>query len=102
MDRPAEIIGPEHPISRVADALSDQAFELAAKMEISRWDLCVAMANACGKILADAASKPAPPDGIVMPKRGRNMPRPEAVERMDALREIMEASYDMRDIKGEA
>ena len=49
-----DTIGPDHAISKVANALSDQAFELSAKMGISRWDLCVAMANAIGQILADS------------------------------------------------
>lgn len=94
-----EAVDGEHGISMIANAISEQACEMAAKARISRWDLCVALANACGHILADQ-SKP-PPAGIIMPNRGRPMPRAAALERMDALRTIMEASYDLRDVSGE-
>lgn len=97
-----ENIGPDHPISQLANTLSDQAFILSAQFGISRWDLCIAMSNACGQILADAASTNAdPPEGVSMPKRGEGLPREKALERMDHLRVIMESAYDLRNVEGQ-
>lgn len=96
-----ESVGPDHPIAIMAHSLSDRAYELAAVAGISRWDLCVAMANAIGHVLADSA-KP-PPEGVVLPNRNaRKMPREAALERFDSLREIMQTAYDTRDTKGSA
>lgn len=81
----SEIIGPDHAISRMANGLSDGALELAARARLSRWDLCVALANACGQILADS----------------KDMPRDKALERMDSLREVMQGAYDLRGVEGE-
>ncbi len=95
-----EVVGADDPVTRMAHAISGQAFQLAAQFKMSRFDVCVAMANACGHILADNLAPP--PEGVVMPKRGKAMPREAALERMDSLREVMQAAYDMRDIKGGA
>lgn len=98
-----EVIGPDHPISRISNALSDQAFILAGQFGVSRWDLCVAMSNACGQILADAATPNAePPPGVTMPKRGSGLPREKALDRMDQLRVVMQGAYDLRTVQGES
>ena len=55
-----EQIEADHPISLIAHSITANAFELSAQFGISRMDLCAALANAIGKILADAA-KPAEP-----------------------------------------
>jgi hypothetical protein len=95
-----ESIGPEHPISRIANALSDEAVVLAARTGLSRWDLCVAMANAIGHILADSGS-PLPPGVRYAPGAApKTMPRDAAMRRLDDLRVVMESAYDLRDVRG--
>jgi len=86
-----ETIGRDHPVSHLANELAAHAHMLAGVAQISKFDVCVAMANACGLILADAA-KTAP--------GGKPLPRDKAIERMNALRTIMESAYDLRDVKG--
>lgn len=86
-----ETIEPDHPISRIANTLAQEAFTLAGRARISKMDVCVALANACGQILADAA-KPA--------SGGKPLPREEALRRMDDLRKVMESAYDLRDVAG--
>ncbi len=53
-----DIIGPDHPISQLANILSDRALELSANLLMSRWHICQALANACGQILADSEDMP--------------------------------------------
>lgn len=103
VDKTSERIGPDHPISVMAGALSDNAFVLAAGMQMSRWDMCVAMANAIGHILADSG-KPLPEDIArqVPAKQSRAMPRDAALGRMNDLIEVMQGAYDLRNIEGEA
>lgn len=88
-----ESIGPDHPISKIANSLSGAAYELAGHAKISKMDLCAALANACGQILADAAIPQA---------GGKPLPKAEAVKRMDDLRVVMEAAYDLRTVEGES
>lgn len=85
-----ETVGLEHPVTNLANALADEAPSFAAKMGISKMDVCSAMANAIGFILADA-SKPGP--------GGTGLPREKALARMDHLRTIMQASYELREVK---
>jgi len=87
-----ETITPDHPVSRIANTLSAAAYELAGQARISKMDLCSALANACGQILADAGT---PQSG------GKALPREEALKRMDDLRRVMEAAYDLRTVQGE-
>ncbi len=82
----SEVIGPDHAISRMAHTLSSNAYELAAEAGLSTWEIAVALANACGQILAGS----------------KDMPRDIALERMDSLREIMAGAYDLYGIEGEA
>lgn len=86
-----ETITGNHPVGKLANTLSDMAFELAAHLRMSKMDVCSALANACGQILADAA---------VVPAGGKALPREEALNRMDALRKVMESAYDLRSVKG--
>jgi hypothetical protein len=39
----AEMRGPNHPISKMANTLSAEAFRLAAAAGVSRFDVCVAL-----------------------------------------------------------
>jgi len=79
------------PVSTLAHALTDEAGPIALKMGISKMDVCVAMANAIGFILADAR----------MPARGfTGMPKQTAMDRMDDLRKAMALAYDLREIDG--
>lgn len=87
-----ETVGDNHPVSRLANTLSGMAFELASGARVSKMDVCTAMANACGQILADAA-KPA--------SGGKALPRTEALRRMDDLRKVMQGAYDLRTVRGE-
>lgn len=86
-------IKPDHPIARIANSLSGAAYELAGQARMSKMDLCVALANACGQILADAAQPAA---------GGKPLPRDAALKRMDDLRKVMEAAYDLRTVEGES
>ena len=98
-----DTIGPDHPINKIATALTENAFELSAEFGISRFDLCVAMANAIGKIMAEAAAPMAdPPPGVTMQRRGKGLPRSAALGRMDDLRVVMEAAYDLHGAEGQA
>lgn len=81
------------PVSVLANALSRTAFELAAKMRMSKMDVCCAFANAIGHILADSAKSQS---------GGKSLPRDGAISRMDDLREVMQAAYDLRDVAGES
>lgn len=86
-DKPKfETIEPGHPISMLSNALSDNAMGFAGRLGISRMDVAVALANAAGQILGDS----------------KDMPRDVAVGRMDDLRRVMEAAYDLRKIDGSA
>lgn len=85
-----ELISEDSAIHRFANGLSSDAEKMCAAMGMSKWDLCVALANACGHILADAAH----------PGLGKGLPRDKALERMDALREVMQGAYDLRDVAG--
>ena len=82
----SEVIGPDHPISALANDISQMVFKLAHERELSHWNVCEAFANACGLILA--ASK--------------DMPRDVAMDRLDSLRLIMGGAYDLYDVQGEA
>lgn len=82
----AKVIGPDDPISVLANSLSDVASEIAEGMQLSKFDVAVAYANACGHILADS----------------KDMPRDTALERMDRLREVMQGAYDLRNVEGAA
>jgi hypothetical protein len=79
-----EALGPDHPVAFLANAISDNAWTIAAASGVSRFQLCVAMANACGHILAGAGLPPA-----------------EAQDRIDALRTCMQGAYDLHDAEGE-
>lgn len=81
-----ETIGADHPISQLANTLSQEARDFAAKLGISPMDVAVAYVNAAGQILGDS----------------RDMPRAAAIGRMDDLRRVMEAAYDLRKIDGSA
>lgn len=88
-----EIAKADHPVAQLSNTLSGMAFELAGTMRMSKMDVCAALANACGQILADA-SKPA--------SGGKPLPRDEATKRMDDLRDVMQGAYDLRTVQGEA
>jgi hypothetical protein len=79
-----EALGPDHPVAFLANAISDNAWTIAAASGVSRFQLCVAMASACGHILAGAGLPPA-----------------EAHDRIDALRTCMRGAYDLHDAEGE-
>lgn len=81
-----ETIAHDHPISVIANTLSDRAEELAADYRISKWDVAVAYANAAAQILADS----------------KDMPREKALERIAGLQEVMRSTYDLRTVEGEA
>jgi hypothetical protein len=97
---PTEMVDPEHPVAKLATMLSSEALVLSAAAGLSRWELCMALANACGHILA-AAGKPAPdlPPGITMPKRGKALSPEDAMQRIDALHEIMRRAYELHDVR---
>ena len=81
----AEVITPnDHPLALMANAIAEQHREFCAINQMSPWDFCEALANACGMILASS----------------KDMPRDAALERMDSLRRIMEGAYDLRDVEG--
>ncbi len=84
-DAKPEVIGPDHMISQIAGALSANAYQLAGEARLSKWEIAVALANACGQILAG----------------GQDMSRAAALERMDRLREVMEGAYDLHGVAGE-
>jgi len=87
-----ETVDADHGISKLANTLSDMAFETAGRLGISKWDVCVALANAIGQILADGAR---PQSG------GEPMPRSAALARMNDLKKVMKGAYDLRDVQGE-
>lgn len=89
----AEIVGPDHGISVLANTLSDMAYETAGRLQMSKWDVCVALANAIGQILADGSK---PESG------GKPMPRSHAMARINDLKKVMKGAYDLRDVEGEA
>ena len=64
--------------------LSGTAYEIAGGLRISKMDVAVALVNAAAHILADS----------------KDMPRETALLRMDDLRVVMEASYEMRKVEG--
>ena len=82
----SEIIAADHPISKLANDITAMVYQLANERQLTRWNVCEALANACGMILA--ASK--------------DMPRDAAMDRMDSLRLIMGGAYDLYDVEGEA
>lgn len=82
--RRATIIETDHPISQLANVMAGEAQSFAEQMGISKWNVAEAMANACGLILAESA----------------DLPRDKAIQRMDGLRHIMEATYDLSDVQG--
>ncbi len=82
----AEVIGPDHKISRIANAIAANAYQLAGEAGLSKWEIAVALANACGLILAGS----------------KDMSRDHALERMDSLRTIMAGAYDLYGVEGEA
>lgn len=92
MSKKFENVAPNHPVSKLANSLSAVAYDFAGRLRISKMDVCSALANACGQILADAAK---PQSG------GKSLPRAEAVRRMDDLRKVMEAAYDLRTVEGD-
>ncbi len=83
-ERKAEVIGPDHTISRLANSLSAETERITNAASISPWEFTVALANACGQILA----------------KYKDMPRDTALERMDSLREVMVGAYDLYDVEG--
>lgn len=77
-----ELLNGDHAITALANSLSDNVTQIANASGISRWEVCVAMANACGHILAEG-----------------NMTREAAIERLDALRKISETAYELYHMK---
>lgn len=88
-----ERVEPGHGIETLANMLSSMAYETAGRLKMSKWDVCVALANAIGQILADAST---PQSG------GKPMPRSAAMARIKDLQKVMKGAYDLRDVKGEA
>ncbi len=83
-DKTTEVIGPDHKISVVANNLSNNAPRIAAEAQLTEWEFAVALANACGQILA----------------HHKDMPRDRALERFDALCEVMAGAYDLYGVEG--
>ena len=85
-DRKFETIGPDDPISMLAGQFSnpEHVLLLATSAGISRMEVAIAMANACGHILASS----------------KDMTRDAALGRMDDLREVMQGAYDLYDTQG--
>lgn len=79
-----EIIGPDHPISKLSNHIAAEAEEMAEAAGLSQWELCLAYANGCGFILASS----------------KDMDRDHALDRMDSLREAMQGAYDLFDVEG--
>lgn len=83
--RTSEVIGPDHPISKLSAVVAAEARNMAEAAGLSQWEICLAYANGCGLILAGS----------------KDMSRDHALARMDGLREAMQGAYDMYDIEGE-
>jgi len=79
-------VAADHAISNIANSISGQANKIAAQAGVSKLDIAVALANACGHILADS----------------KDMPRETAMLRINDLKKIMQAAYELRDTVGEA
>ncbi len=79
-----ENIGSDHPVGALANAMSDMVVEIAGRLKISQMDVAVAHVNAAAYILADS----------------KDMPRDKALARMDDLRIVMEATYELRKVEG--
>ena len=84
MPKTLKALGPDHPVAFLANAISDNAWTIAAASGVSRFQLCVAMAGACGHILA-----------------GAGLPPTEAHDRIDVLKTNMQSAYDLHDAEGE-
>ena len=80
------VIDEDHPIAQLANRMVCGAPELAGMFGISKWDVCQAMANACGIILS----------------QGKDIPREHAVVCIEVLHKAMQHAYDLSDIKGES
>lgn len=81
-----EVVEADDPMAIFANTLADQAQDLAAAHKISKWDVCVAMANAIGFILAD----------------GTDMPKATAFQRIRHIVKVMKAAYELRKTEGSA
>jgi len=79
-------VGPNHAISNIANNISGLADGIATNGGISRFEVAIALANACGHILADS----------------KDMPRSAAMKRIDDLKTIMQSAYELRGTVGEA
>lgn len=88
-----QTVEPNHPVSKLADALSANAEDFSQSFGMSKMDVCAAMANAIGHILFDAGR---PPPGAI----GKALPKADALKRMDNLRQVMEAAYELRGVEG--
>lgn len=96
-EKHVEVVGPDHPIARFAHMLADEVYDLGAEWNLSRFDMCVALANACGNILADASLPPNPPPHIILKspdgRPGKVLTPDKALDRIQDLHGIMRDSY---------
>lgn len=74
---PLTLTAAEHGMNVLAEALHAEHRRMCAKLGISPWDYCAALANVSARILAGSA----------------DMPETKAMERIDALRDIARAAY---------
>lgn len=81
----AEVVDIDHPVHKAANALAGTLEEIAVLNGMSPWQLLLAYANATGIVLAAQ----------------EDIPRDKALERMDGLRQCMQAAYDLYDVEGE-
>ena len=79
-------VAPDHAISNIANGISNQVGEIANNAGISRFDVAVALANACGHILGDS----------------KDMPHSAAMARINDLKKVMKAAYELRGTVGQA
>ena len=85
-DATFKTVGTDDPVSRLANSLSCNVAEIAGESGLSKFDVAVALANACGHILGDS----------------KDMPRSAAMARINDLKKTMKAAYELRDTAGEA
>jgi hypothetical protein len=86
-----KVAGPDDPVAVLANALAGEVDQIGARYSLSKMNVCVAMANAVGYIMADAAKDP-----------GKALPREAAKSRMRDLHRVMRAAYELRGTEGSA
>jgi len=61
------------PVTVAVNVLLGNSYKMAADLRLSRYELCIVMANVIGHIIAESCLPAKPPEGIILKGTGKPM-----------------------------